>query len=111
MTPDDIAAIVAALGDLARVVHDAEPADKAEIYTQLGLTLTYQPERRLVEATIKPGLNMCKGFVSEGGLEPGNPRIFPDSALEYAGRGEIPGSGISCTQNTMRPAFSLAAAR
>ncbi|MGH3280174.1 MAG: hypothetical protein ACRDNW_13690, partial [Trebonia sp.] len=30
---------------------------------------TYQPEERLVEASIKPGLNMRKGFVSEGGLE------------------------------------------
>ena len=34
--------------------------------------------------------------MSEGGLEPGNPRVFPGSALEYAGGGEIPGSGISC---------------
>ena len=67
MAPDDIAAIVAALGDLARVVRDAESADKAEIYAHLGLTLTYQPGRRLVEATVKPGLNMRKGFVSEGG--------------------------------------------
>jgi site-specific DNA recombinase len=66
MAPDDIAAIVTALGDLARVVHDADAADKAEIYAQLGLTLTYQPGRRLVEATIQPGLNMRKGFVSEG---------------------------------------------
>jgi site-specific DNA recombinase len=73
MAPDDIAAIVAALGDLARVVQDADAADKAEIYTQLGLKLTYQPGRRLVEATIQPGLNMRKGFVSEGGLEPPYP--------------------------------------
>jgi hypothetical protein len=70
MTSDDITAIVGALGDLARVVRDADRGDKAEIYSQLGLTLTYQPERRLVEATIKPGLNMCKGFVSEGRVEP-----------------------------------------
>jgi site-specific DNA recombinase len=47
MTPYDPTAIVAALGDLVHVVHDADPADKAEIYTQLGLTLTYQPGRRL----------------------------------------------------------------
>jgi site-specific DNA recombinase len=70
MSPDDIAAIVAALGDLARVVRDADTSDKAEIYAQLGLTLTYQPGRRLVEATIQPSLNMPKGLVSEGGLEP-----------------------------------------
>jgi hypothetical protein len=30
------------------------------------LTLTYQPGERLVEASIKLGLNMPKGFVSEG---------------------------------------------
>jgi hypothetical protein len=34
----------------------------------LRLTLTYQPGEKLVQATIKPGLNMCKGFVSEGRL-------------------------------------------
>lgn len=54
MSTDDIAAIVTALGDLVTVVRQAELADKAEIYGQLGLTLTYQLERRLVEATIKP---------------------------------------------------------
>ena len=46
MTPDDIAAIVAVLGDLTSVVQRADPADKAEIYSQLGLTLTYLPARQ-----------------------------------------------------------------
>jgi hypothetical protein len=61
MSGDDIAAIVAALADLAQVVCEADPADKADIYAQLNLTLTYQPGQRLVEATVKPGLNMRKG--------------------------------------------------
>ena len=65
---DDIAAIVAALSDPPQVLRDADPADKADIYAQLGLTLIYQPEERLVQATIKPGLNMHNGFVSEGRL-------------------------------------------
>jgi DNA invertase Pin-like site-specific DNA recombinase len=73
MAPDDIAAIVAELGDLVGVIRDADPADKAEMYAQLGLALTYQPGRRLVEATIKPSLSMRKGLVSEGGLEPPQP--------------------------------------
>jgi site-specific DNA recombinase len=72
MSREDIAAIVTALGELARVVREADPADRTDIYAKLGLTLTYQPEERLVQATIKPGLNMRKGFVSEGGLEHGN---------------------------------------
>ena len=69
---DEIEAVVTALGDLARVVQEADPKDKADIYAQLRLTLTYQPGEKLVHAIIKLGLNMCKGFVSEGGLEPGN---------------------------------------
>lgn len=65
MSRDDIAAIVTAIGDLVRMIQETDPADKAEIYARLGLTLTYQPERRLVEATVKPGPDMRKGFVSE----------------------------------------------
>jgi site-specific DNA recombinase len=72
MTRDEIEAVVTALGVLARVVQAADPADKADIYAKLRLTLTYQPEEKLVQATIKTGLDMCKEFVSEGGLEPGN---------------------------------------
>jgi hypothetical protein len=66
MSKDAIAAIISALGDLTQIVRDADPADKAEIYTQLGLTLKYRPQKRLVEATVRPGPHMCKGFVSEG---------------------------------------------
>jgi site-specific DNA recombinase len=66
MTRDEIAALVTALGDLVQVIRDADRADKAELYAQLGLTLTYRPQKRLVEATVTPRLHMCKGFVSEG---------------------------------------------
>jgi len=72
LSRDDIAAIVAAFADLAQVIRDADPADKAELYAQLKLTLTYQPGQRLVEATAEIGANMRKGSVSEGGLEHGN---------------------------------------
>ncbi len=70
MTRDEIAAIVTALGDLVQIVRDADPADKSKIYTQLGLTLTYQLRRRVVEATIKSRQNIRKGSVSEAGVEP-----------------------------------------
>jgi hypothetical protein len=65
MIKDEIEAVVTTLGDLARIVRGAGPADKAEIYAKLRLALTYQPEEKLVQATIKLGLNMPKGFVSE----------------------------------------------
>jgi hypothetical protein len=73
MNRDEIAAIVAALGEIAGVVQEADPADKADIYAKIRLTLTYQPEERLVKAVIKPGLDMHKWSVSEGGLEPPYP--------------------------------------
>jgi hypothetical protein len=69
MSRDEIEAVVTALGDLARVVQHADPADRADIYAKLRLTLTYDPGEKLVAATIQPGLNVHKGFVSEGGLE------------------------------------------
>jgi site-specific DNA recombinase len=50
MTRDQIATIVTALGDILAVLRDADPADKAEIYSQLGLRLTYQPGQRIVRA-------------------------------------------------------------
>ena len=73
MSRDEIEAVVTALGELARVVQAADPQDKADIYAKLRLTLTYQPEEKAVQATVKLGLNMPKGIVSEGGLEPPQP--------------------------------------
>jgi hypothetical protein len=40
--------VVRGLADLLTVVRAASPADKAQIYTGLGLRLTYQPGERLV---------------------------------------------------------------
>lgn len=37
-----------------------DPADKADMYAKLKLTLIYQPEERHVQSTVKPGLNMPK---------------------------------------------------
>jgi hypothetical protein len=44
MTTDEITAIVNGLADLLLVLREAEPADKTEIYSRLGLRLTYQPD-------------------------------------------------------------------
>jgi hypothetical protein len=42
--------VVTALSDLLIVLRRADPADKAEIYTQLGLRLTYEPSDRTIRA-------------------------------------------------------------
>ncbi|RSN03136.1 recombinase family protein [Nonomuraea sp. WAC 01424] len=70
MTREEIHAVMIALGDLVKVIQEADPLDKAELYAQLGLRLTYRPQKQLVEAQVVPGLHVCKRFVSEGRASP-----------------------------------------
>ena len=61
LTEDDIRALITALGDLRDVIRDAEPAEKAATYDQLGLRVTLKPgqDRIRAEVTIRPE-NLCK---------------------------------------------------
>jgi site-specific DNA recombinase len=43
LTEDDIRALIAALGSLLDVIRDAGPAEKAAIYDQLSLKVTFKP--------------------------------------------------------------------
>ncbi len=54
MTEVEIRSIVDKLADIAGVLRDADPDDKAEIFRQLGLKLTYHPGRGLVQAAVEP---------------------------------------------------------
>ena len=56
MSREEIAYVVTALSDLLAVLRQADPADKAEIYAQLGLRLVYHPGDQTVraEAHINP---------------------------------------------------------
>jgi hypothetical protein len=46
MSEDDITRIIDALVDIREVLQNADPEDKAEIYTGLGLRLTYPPHNK-----------------------------------------------------------------
>lgn len=37
--------MVTAIRDLVRILSEADPNDKAEVYAQIGLSLTYQPQK------------------------------------------------------------------
>jgi site-specific DNA recombinase len=52
MSRDEIVSVVTALSDLLAVLREADPADKAEIYTQLGLRLTYHPADQTVRTEV-----------------------------------------------------------
>lgn len=54
MSEAEIKAIVDELTDIARVLQDADPDDKSEIFRQLGLKLTYHPGKQLVRAKVEP---------------------------------------------------------
>ena len=50
MTAEEITRVVASLRDLMGVLANADLADKAQIYSQLGLALNYHPGSQTVRA-------------------------------------------------------------
>lgn len=58
MSQEKIAAVVRDLADLITVVRNAHPADKAEIYTRLGLRLTYEPGQEPGEGTVRTDVHV-----------------------------------------------------
>lgn len=51
---DQIAELLQRTGGLAQLAINAEPQEKADLYQQLGLAMTYYPQRHEVEARIIP---------------------------------------------------------
>jgi hypothetical protein len=75
MSEAEIKAIADRLADLARVLADADPNDKSQIFRQLGLRLTYHPGRELVKAQVMPA--ECGFFESvRGGTSPKYPYLL-----------------------------------
>ncbi len=52
--------MTAMLGDIRRALRSADPVDKAEVYGQLGLRLTYEPARKEVIARAQLGRSCSK---------------------------------------------------
>ncbi|WP_229688234.1 recombinase family protein [Micromonospora yangpuensis] len=69
MNPDEIRHIVKSLGNITNVLRDADPKDKARIYRELGLTLTYRPTTRIVSAQATPS-GSCTSLCPRGDLNP-----------------------------------------
>jgi site-specific DNA recombinase len=66
MSKEEIAATVNAITGLMRVLEQSDPADKAEIYAQLGLRLTYHPGEKKVIVRAEPGRTCTEGSCPRG---------------------------------------------
>ena len=55
LTEDDICALIAALGSLLDVIRNAGPAEKAAIYDQLSLKVTFKPGEAKIRAEVTIG--------------------------------------------------------
>ena len=53
--------LVTELSGLMQALKGADPADKAEIYRRIGLTLTYHPQEKRVAAEARPNSIMYVG--------------------------------------------------
>ena len=73
MSRHDIHAMLDTLGGLLNVLRHADPADKTEVYRELGVHLTYNHTEHTVLAETRPTSSVCVVSVSEGGLEPPPP--------------------------------------
>jgi hypothetical protein len=67
MTKSQITTLIAQLGGIMATLKSADPADKAEVYAQLGLRLTCDPERRVVTAETQPA-DPCRKRRVRGGV-------------------------------------------
>jgi hypothetical protein len=54
MSRDQISELVGNLGDIIDALREADPADRAEVYRQLGLRLTYHPKQQKVRVQAQP---------------------------------------------------------
>ncbi|MFV2104920.1 hypothetical protein ACFHWY_28550, partial [Micromonospora sp. LOL_024] len=67
-TEEKIIAIIEELGDLVTALRDAEPEHKLEVYRNLGLHLTYNPETQTVRASVDLAAHRWDSVCVRGGI-------------------------------------------
>jgi hypothetical protein len=74
MAPDQLNAIADAFTGLLRPLRDADPRDKAELYSRIGLRLTYRPgPETMIAEVVTPANKGVFDWCSEGDLNPHGP--------------------------------------
>lgn len=61
LSPAQIKTLIQGIGDAVRMIGGADTALKARLYGDLGITLTYQPERAVVLVEARPWTSECVG--------------------------------------------------
>jgi len=77
LTAEDIKALVASLQDITGALAAADPADKAKVYAEMGIDITYHQDGRIVVES-RPGV--VESSVGERTLLPRSGRI-PNRAV------------------------------
>jgi hypothetical protein len=91
LTDDDIRALITALGNLRDVIRDARPAEKAAIYDQLDLKVTFKPGQAKIRAESPSARRTMQSMRSNVGI-----RVVSKGGLEPPWTGNFPESGKSC---------------
>ena len=71
MTDDQLATIADAFANLLALLRDADPGDKAELYSRIGLRMTYrsEPETAIAEV-VTPAMDRVFDRCPRGDLNP-----------------------------------------
>ncbi|MBO3751107.1 hypothetical protein J5X84_33970 [Streptosporangiaceae bacterium NEAU-GS5] len=56
MTMKEIEEMIPQMTEMVRVLGEADPTDKNDLYTQMGLALVYDPSERVVAVEAKPSM-------------------------------------------------------
>jgi hypothetical protein len=94
MTNEQIAQLVAELGDMMNILRDADPADKVDLYRTLGLTLRYHPSRQAVSANIEQSgscIRLCRrgDTLSSPTLQPAKSSAETSQRVGLGARGSV----------------------
>ncbi|MBO2451655.1 recombinase family protein [Actinomadura barringtoniae] len=73
---EEIIELLERSADLAQTVIKADPLEKADLYQQLGLKMTYYPQKQLVEARVIPEPPHVRSGCVRGGTETVTPNMI-----------------------------------
>jgi hypothetical protein len=82
LSTDQLDAIAEAFNDLFTLLRDADPRDKAELYSRIGLRMTYRPGPETVIAeVVTPANARVFNWCPRGGLEPPRPAYLLETGM------------------------------